>query len=513
MITLRVVAGPTGRCAAICWQQTLCGVGVGEQSGKIEFAADQRQRYREKLRSCLDALRLLLSEDGFETGRHRIGLELELYLVDRSGTPLMVNEALLGRIESADFQTELGQFNLAPHKIVGTVFRELEEELRTSLNYALRKAEEIDANMLVVGILPTLRDLHVTRENLSNNPRYSMLNDQILAARGEDFRIEIEGFEKLSVWSNSIMMEAASTSMQLHLQVDPDDFARYWNAAQAIACAQLAVGCNSPFFLGKELWRETRIALFEQSIDTRTEELRTQGVRPRVWYGERWITSVLDPFEENLRYFPPLLPVLDAEDPFEVLAKGDVPHLRELTLHNGTIYRWNRPVYAVARGKPHVRLENRVLPAGPSVADAVANAAFYYGLVRSVAELDPPISQRLTFSAATDNFFAAAREGIDAPLYWPGVSRAPAARLILRHLLPLAHEGLRRWNIEPQDRDHYLGLIERRCVTQQTGATWQVATFRRLFDGSGRDDALLEMTRRYIEHMHNNEPVHTWPVP
>ncbi len=491
---------------------------MGEEVERREFTREDRQRYREKLKRCLDALRLLLDEDRFETGRHRIGLELELHLVDHSGTPLMVNHALLARIESADFQTELGQFNLefnlAPRKIVGKVFRELEEELRTNLNYALRKAQEIDANMLIVGILPTLKDLHVTQENLSNNPRYAMLNDQILAARGEDLHIEIEGFEKLAVWSRSIMMEAASTSMQLHLQVAPDDFARYWNAAQAIACVQLAVGCNSPFFLGKQLWRETRIALLEQSIDTRPQELRAQGVRPRVWFGERWIVGALDLFEENIRYFPPLLPLLDDEDPLESLEQGEVPHLGELTLHNGTIYRWNRPVYAVAGGKPHLRVENRVLPAGPSVVDAVANAALYYGLARSVADLDPPISQRLSFSAAMHNFFAAARKGLDAPLNWPGVGALPGDQLLLRHLLPLAHEGLKLWDVDPDDRDRYLDVIERRCVTQQTGATWQIATFRRLVErGLARDDALLEMTRRYVEHMHDNQPVHTWPLP
>ncbi|MBW3576350.1 MAG: glutamate--cysteine ligase [Actinobacteria bacterium] len=493
---------------------------MGQDITATQFTPEDRQRYREKLKRCLDTLRILLEEeDRFEVGRSRIGLELEIYLVDRSGTPMMVNDEVLARIEAGDFQTELGQFNiefnLSPHKIVGTVFRELEDELRASLNHALRRAEELDARMLIVGILPTLKDLHVTRENLSNNPRYHALNDQILAARGEAFRIEIEGRERLMTMANSIMMEAASTSCQLHLQVDPDDFARYWNAAQALSAAQLAVGSNSPFFLGKELWRETRIALFEQSIDTRTAELAAQGVRPRVWFGERWIDHVLDLYEENVRYFPTLLPLVDDEDPFEVLDRGDVPHLRELALHNGTIYRWNRPVYTVARGRPHLRVENRVLPAGPSVADVIANAAFYYGATRALAEASQPVSQQMSFGVATDNFFAAARDGIDAQLYWPGLGTLSASELVGEHLLPLADEGLGRWNIDAQDRERFLGIIEQRCLTRQIGATWQVATVRHLteHDGLDRDAALLEMTRCYIEHMHANEPVHTWPVP
>ncbi len=496
---------------------------MGDEVRQHAFTREDRKRYREKVKRCLDALRRMLDEGRFETDRPRIGLELEIYLVDRTGTPMMVNEELLARIESEDFQTELGQFNiefnLPPRDLIGTVHREMETGLRKILNHALESAEELDARMLIVGILPTLKDLHVTRENLSRNPRYHLLNDQILAMRGEDLRIEIQGTERLATTANSIMMEAASTSMQLHLQVDPDDFARYWNAAQAISAPQLAVGCNSPFFLGKELWRETRIALFEQSIDTRPEELQAQGVRPRVWFGERWITSAVDLFEENVSYFPALLPELDDEDPIEALERGEVPRMRELSLHNGTIYRWNRAVYGTGEETdgdgPHLRVENRVLPAGPTVVDEIANAAFYYGLVRSIADLDPPLSQRLSFSAATENFFAAARDGLDATLYWPELGPLPADELVLDHLLPQAHDGLEAWGVDHDDRDRYLGIVAERCRQQQTGATWQVRVARHLHEVEGldRDDALLEMTRRYIGHMHANDPVHTWPLP
>ena len=280
---------------------------MGEEVEQVEFTREDRVRYREKVKRCLEALRLMLDKGMFETGRQNMGVELEIYLVDRQGLPMMVNDEVLARIESEEFQTELAQFNIEfnipPHKLIARVFRELEEELRTSLNHALRKAEELDARMLIIGILPTLRDLQLVADNLSRNPRYRVLNDQILQVRGEDFQIAIEGAEKLATQANSIMFESASTSYQLHLQTDPDDFGRYWNAAQAISAAQLAVGCNSPFFLGKQLWHETRIALFEQSIDTRTEELAAQGVRPRVWFGEKWLGDILELFDENVRYF------------------------------------------------------------------------------------------------------------------------------------------------------------------------------------------------------------------
>ena len=190
------------------------------------------------------------------------------------------------------------------------------------------------------------------------------------------------------------------------------------------------MAANSPFFCGKELWRETRIAVFEQATDTRPEELKIQGVRPRVWFGERWITSIFDLFEENVRYFPSLLPVCDDEDPLETLERGDVPQLGELRLHNGTIYRWNRPIYDVVRDQPHLRVENRVLPAGPTVADIMANAAFYYGLLKVIAEAERPVWSQMSFSAAEENFHAGAREGIDARVYWPGLGEVPAAELV-----------------------------------------------------------------------------------
>jgi hypothetical protein len=237
-------------------------------------------------------------------------------------------------------------------------------------------------------------------------------------------------------------------------------------------------------------------------------------VRPRVWFGERWITSIFDLFEENARYFPALLPVCDDEDPLETFEAGGVPKLAELRLHNGTIYRWNRPIYEVVAGRPHLRVENRVLPAGPTVVDTLANAAFYYGLIRVLAEDERPVWSRMSFSAAEENFHTAAREGIEAAVYWPGVGEAPAAELVLRRLLPLAHEGLDRWGVDPGDRDRLLGIIERRCTTLRNGAAWQRATLHRLSDDRGLDrpEALRAMTVAYRDHMHSNEPVHGWPL-
>lgn len=243
----------------------------------------------------------------------------------------------------------------------------------------------------MIGILPTLGHHDLVSGNLSDVDRYALLNDQIVAARGEEFALDITGVERLTCTSTSIAPEAACTSVQLHLQVTPGRFADVWNAAQAVAAAQIAVGANAPFLFGRELWRESRPPLFLQSTDTRPPELQAQGVRPRTWFGERWISDAYELFEENLRYFPALLPLMDDEDPLEALDDGRVPRLAELVLHNGTVYRWNRPVYGIADGVPHLRVENRVLPLSPTVTDVIANAAFYYGLVRALAEETRPV--------------------------------------------------------------------------------------------------------------------------
>ncbi|GAA0465372.1 glutamate--cysteine ligase [Streptomyces sp. NPDC046215] len=496
---------------------------MGEKVGAEGFDLADRQRHRDKLHQCLDVLARLLAEKRFDRPRNLMGLEIELNLAGADGMPSMVNSEVLNRIASGDFQTELGRFNLevniVPHRLSGRVFDQLAEELRTGLSYADRKAREVDSGIVMIGILPTLDDRHLVSANLSEADRYTLLNEQVLAARGEHFTIDIEGVERLTCTAASIAPESACTSVQLHLQVTPGRFAAVWNAAQCVAAAQIAVGANSPFLFGRELWRESRPPLFVQSTDTRPPELTAQGVRPRTWFGERWVESAYDLFEENLRYFPPLLPISDEEDPMRVLDAGGVPMLHELTLHNGTVYRWNRPVYGIADGIPHLRVENRVLPAGPTITDVLANAAFYYGLVRALAEEPRPLWTRLPFAVAEENFDAACRHGIDAWLRWPkagrngALARVPAVRLVLDELLPLAAAGLDAWGVEPADRDRYLGVIEGRCARRTNGASWQAATYHRALEqGLDRDKALAATTRRYSELMRTGEPVHTWPA-
>jgi gamma-glutamyl:cysteine ligase YbdK (ATP-grasp superfamily) len=490
---------------------------VGDEVSASRFSREERQRYREKVTLCLDVFERLITTWRFDDDKPLTGLEVELNLVDADYQPALVNAAVLDEIADPNYQTELGAYNIElnvdPSPLAGLA--ELEEELRVSLNAAETKANARDAHIVMVGILPTLMQQHLSEDSwMSASTRYLALNDSIFAARGEDLHLDIHGTERLSIYSSTLAPESACTSVQLHVQVDPQDFASAWNAAQLLAGPQLALGANSPYFFGRELWRETRIDLFMQSTDTRPLELRNQGVRPRVWFGERWITSIFDLFEENVRYFPSLLPELSLEDPVAELDAGRAPMLQELRLHNGTVYRWNRPIYQVVDGIPHVRVENRVLPAGPTVVDTLANAAFFHGALRTLMSDERPLWSKLAFSTAEENFFAGARHGLDAVMYWPGLGETGAEELVLRRLLPMAHHGLEAAGVPTPVRERYLGIIEDRAKSGRNGASWQVAAVTALEErGLDRSAALTQMLKLYTEGMHANEPVHTWDVP
>ncbi|ORW11886.1 hypothetical protein [Mycobacterium kyorinense] len=488
---------------------------MGEEVKRTEYNHVHRQEYRRKVQLCLDVFETMLAQSSFEFDRPLTGTEIECNLVDGDYQPAMANQSVLAAIADPAYQTELAryniEFNVPPRPLAGRTGIELEDDVRASLDAAETKADAEGAHIVMIGILPTLMPEHLRGGWMSDSTRYAALNDSVVSARGEDIQIEISGPEPLSLHYPSIAPESACTSMQLHLQVSPADFANNWNAAQVLAGPQVALGANSPYFFGHQLWAETRIELFAQATDTRPDELKTQGVRPRVWFGERWITSIFDLFEENVRYFPSLLPQVSDEDPVAELAAGRTPHLSELRLHNGTVYRWNRPVYDVVDGRPHLRVENRVLPAGPTVVDMVANAAFYYGMLRTLSEEDRPLWTKMSFAVAEHNFLEAARHGMNAQVYWPGVGELSADELVLRQLLPMADEGLRAWGVAAEVRDRFLAVIEGRAKTGRNGAAWQVSTVRALQEGGmTRPAALAEMLRRYCDHMHSNEPVHTW---
>ncbi|NHD18219.1 MULTISPECIES: glutamate-cysteine ligase family protein [unclassified Actinopolyspora] len=496
---------------------------MGRYVADQAFRPGDRQRYRDKMQRGLDALARMLAEDNFSFPHQQMGLEMELSLVDEVMNPSMSNAEVLEKIDNPSFTTELGQhnieFNVPPRMLAGRGALELEEQLRASLVDADAKAHDNGAKLVMIGTLPTLRSAHFDPRWLSRPSRYGLLNQQICAARGEEILLHMAGSplgshgqERLRSHAESILPTSACTSVQLHLQVSPDEFAAHWNAAQCLAGAQIAVGANSPFLLGKALWQETRVPLFQQATDSRPEELKNQGVRPRVWFGERWITSIFDLFEENVRYFPALMPESEEEDPVAALDAGRAPNLSELLLHNSTVWRWNRPVYDLVDGVPHLRVENRVLPSGPTVIDVLANAAFFYGAQRALAEQDRPLWTKISFATAEENFYNGARHGMNARLYWPGLGWLPAHELMLRELLPLAHEGLKACGVSDAVRERHLGVLEQRCRARQTGADWQRNTVLALQEHTDRQTALVEMLRRYTALGTVGEPVHTWPT-
>lgn len=481
------------------------------------YTREDRRRYRDKVQTDLAALRRMLAEGLVVDADTQAGLEVELNLVDGDLQPDMRNTEVLAAIDDdASFQTELGRFNveinLPPQSLRKGGLTAFETHTRELLDAAQERASSIGSRLVMIGILPTLMPEHVRGEQISENPRYSLLDAQILGARGEDLVIDIAGAgERLQMVSDSIMPEAAATSTQVHLQIDPAEFGAVWNASQAVAGIQVALGANAPFLFGHRLGAENRIPLFAQSTDTRGEDLKAQGVRPRVWFGERWVETVFDLFEENARYFSALLPECSEEDPMAVLDAGGVPSLPELCLHNGTIYRWNRPIYDVSGGSAHLRVESRVLPAGPTVLDTVANAAFFAGVVRGLARESRPVWREMSFLAAQDNLDNAVADGIDADVYWPGAGQVRVGELVLRRLLPLARTGLADQGVSEAEIDRYLSVVEQRCLLGRNGATWQTAHVgAREAAGESREQALHGMLAEYIDLMHTGEPVHTW---
>ncbi|MGP5079216.1 glutamate--cysteine ligase [Brachybacterium alimentarium] len=493
---------------------------MGREIGTTEYTRSQRTRYRQELRRNLDLFESFLDTAEF-IDEGTVGVELEMNLAETEGmAPALLVDTVLEDLDDEDFVHEIGRFNLEANLPVthptGTGLRDLETELTAKMEQADAAARRHGARVIPIGHLPTITEQLFTGEDWrAPGARYEALENSVMEARGEEINLRIDGEGKgLDTTFDSIAPESACTSMQLHLQVPPEQFAAAWNAAQAIAGPQVALAANSPFLLGKRLWHETRIPTFVQALDTRPPELATQGVRPRVWFGERWITSMFDLFEENVRLFPALIPESRdmAEEP--LLTEGSSPRLHELMLHNGTVWRWNRPIYDPSTDVPHLRLENRLLPAGPTAADMAANAAFFYGILHTLVHERRPLWSRMSFEQADESFQQCARWGLEARVRWPKVGRVRVADLLRDQLIPQAMDGLRTLGADAEVTEHYGQILTERTGTGRNGARWQIDTVTSLeLRGASRPEALAEMTRLYREGVDSGEPVHAWPVP
>lgn len=497
---------------------------MGIEIDRDEFDDTEFEVFQRRLEDCLEALRRLLEQPGFGVGPATVGAELELALVDAVGEPLPENQAVLAETGDERVTLEIDRFNLELNPdythLAGRPFRALGEEMRSALAAVRRAAAARGGRVAMIGILPTLRAEHLQRSAITDSARYRAIDKGLARLRGPSFQVCIldpaERMPPVVLERHDVALEGANTSFQVHLRTDPDQFAATYNAAQMATAPVLAVAGNSPLFLGRELWEETRVALFEQSADDRDASERGQRLA-RVAVGTGWSSDgVLELFEEAVRLHEPLLPLCDDPDPLAELAAGRTPALQELRLHQSTVWRWNRPVFDPADGG-HVRVEMRALPAGPTVRDMLANGAFLVGLTLALARHAPAWTRALPFVQARANFYRAARRGLDAELAWPlgpgdEVTIHTAADLA-RLLLPQAQQALTRAGVDPKEAEELLAVIRDRIDARQTGAVWQRRTLSALTPTLGRDRALPAMLERYLEHSAADTPVHTWPVP
>jgi gamma-glutamyl:cysteine ligase YbdK (ATP-grasp superfamily) len=486
---------------------------------RADFTEADHARFAERLQQSLDALAGLLAQEGFGTGQATLGAELELTIVDPAGRPLPVNRSVLAAAVDPRVSLEIDRFNLEvnarPVPLAGSAFTALGGELADALGAIDRAAAAHGGRSVTIGILPTLTLDDLQPGMLTDSLRYRALSAGIRRLRHEPFSIRIDGDEPLDVACEDVTFEGANTSLQIHLRVAPGDFAAAYNAAQIATAPVLAASGNSPLLLGHRLWEETRVALFRQAVDERIAAAEEDWRPARVSFGHGWVREgALELFAESVALHPPLLPLVGSEDPVACVRRGVVPALEELRLHHGTVWRWNRAVFDPSAGG-HLRIELRALPAGPSVVDMAANAAFLVGLTLGLAPDARRLVSALTFGQARRNFYEAARRGLDAELLWPASAppspRPVRAATLLPELLPLARGALLASGLDAAEVDALLEVIAARVATARTGARWQRRTLAHLERSMIRETALRELVKRYLGHAASGRPVHEWP--
>ncbi len=490
---------------------------MGQHDIASEHDAGAQRAFVRSLLEDVQALERLLSEDRIESGIRRIGAEQEMFLVDAAMAPTAGAGATLERLGGGAFTTELAQFNLEanalPAEFGGDCLSAMERELDGYLTQAREAAAQNGYRVLLVGILPTLAREHLGLEFMTPNPRYAELNRSMSELCGGEFHTLIKGLDELKLTHDNVMLEACNTSFQIHFQVAAHEFAELYNVAQAVTGPVLAAAVNSPLLLRHRLWHETRVALFQQSLDSRSKAQKERGGAQRVNFGDQWIEqSVLEIFREDIARFRSLIRGAEDESPLELLDKGILPKLSALCLHNGTVYRWNRPCYGVKDNVAHLRIENRVLPAGPTVVDEVANAAFFFGLMSSISKEYGDIKGKMAFDDAKANFMAAARYGLKAQMHWCGGKVLRADELILDRLAPLAREGLASQQVDSADIDRYIGTIEERVRVGRTGAQWALDSLAQMATKGTMGGRMRALCASIDAQQWTGAPIHEWTL-
>lgn len=499
---------------------------MGLEIKKSEFTQRDYERFTGKLFNNLDTLKQLLQQPDFGRGEATLGAELELYIIDRLGRPLAVNSELQNAVGDPQLALELNrynlEYNLTPVDMGGTPFSKIESEICTVLSKLNEHAKQFSGRVLPIGILPTLKRSDFGLHAMTDLSRYHVLTRALSEIRGERLTIKIDGADPISLRTSDVTLEGANTSLQMHYRVSPEQFADSYNSIQLVTPLVLAISANSPLLLGNRLWHETRIPLFKHAIDGRDHNPVKTGEPDRVSFGNGWVRhGVHELFAEAVYLHKPILPICEsaqfrrkAADKSVTDVSGKVaPSLFELSLHQGTVWPWNRPVYDPADGG-HLRIEIRALPAGPSPCDMMANAALIIGLAEGLRSRIEEIIPALPFQTLEYNFYQAAEKGMKAQLMWPNgpreqLSRTPVINIVAE-LLPAARKGLLEAGIAPREVDYYLGIIRQRLQAKTNGACWQLRQFNRLSHSLVKRRALRSMLEHYIQHSGNNRPVAQW---
>lgn len=489
---------------------------MGEQRVKEQLDTSELRAFSRRLLDDLHAFRAMLERGMIESDVRRIGAEQEMFLVDQRGNPAMMAVPLLERLsDQPDFTSELAlfnlEFNLAPQVFGGTCLSRIEADILEHLAVARAQAEALGCEIVLSGILPTITTKDLSLSAMTPMPRYFQINETLKRMRGGAFELHIRGLDELRFNHDNILFEACNTSFQVHFQVGAEEFPRLYNLAQAVTGPVMAVAVNSPLLLQHRLWRETRVALFQQSIDNRTTHQSSRGHKPRVSFGTRWIRdSVVELFQEDIARYRILLSTEPDEDPMAVVERGEAPRLSALRLHNGTVYRWNRPCYGISDGKAHLRIEHRALPAGPTPADEVANAAFLFGLISALEQEHGDITQRMKFDDAKQNFLNAARFGLKANFTWTDGKDWKVRDLLREVLVPQARAALIAKGIARDDVTRYMDIIDERVASGQTGAQWMLGSLDAMGGSGTRDERHRSLVIATLDRQKANVPVHAW---
>ncbi len=495
---------------------------MGEQRVSLVTDQDQMHYFVKNLLQDVEALKYMLDNDWFEKGITRIGAEQEMCLVNKNTfkPACIAMQALDGMKDLKWVETELAKFNLEinldPHEFTKDCLSILENEINTKLNKMRRRLKKLDAKIILTGILPTLRKFDLSMNNLTPKKRYFALMEAINSQlESSAYELKLDGIDELQFKHDSPLIEACNTSFQVHLQVSPEEFVKMYNIAQTLAAPIMAIAANSSLVFGKRLWHESRIALFQQALDTRSSKEYMREKSPRVSFGNDWLNdSILEIYKEDIARFRVLLSSDVKENALDKIANNEVPNLRALQVHNSTVYRWNRPCYGISpNGKPHLRIENRVLPAGPTVLDEVSNAAFWLGMMKGMADEITDIRDHISFEDIHDNFNKAARFGIDSKFTWMNNEKISAVQLITERLLPLSKKGLKSVGIKNKDINRYLKVIEDRTRNHSTGARWLLRSFTKLSKETSIDEAVTTITSATIQNQEQEIPVHQWKLP